>query len=364
MTHRLDPDYHLPADGRAAIARELANYYHELSEPDKPPFSLARLLRARANGQPPSGRERDLTRATSMMMDQHVDYNRPWVPLSALGVRTMTSMPGATGGFLVGADTMTPADVLRPWSVAAQAGVQVLPNLKNDIVIPRVTSAVSAGWIGEDGAGATATDPVLGNVSMTPRTGVALLKFSQQLLRQGEAVEGFVRMMLLRAIGQLIDEAFFSGSGGAAPLGLLNTTGTVAQSGTSLARAGLAAMRRGVLASGAQESRLQWVGTPLAQETLSKRDAGTDTARFLWADDARILGLPATATTSAINASAQPLVLGDFSTSVLGIFSPGIQLAIDPTQDFESAGLVARVLLFCDIAHPRPEAYAVAADVS
>jgi hypothetical protein len=52
------------------------------------------------------------------------------------------------------------------------------------------------------------------------------------------------------------------------------------------------------------------------------------------------------------------LVVGDFSTSVIGVFGPGMRIDIDPSQDFNSAGLVARVMLMCDVAFPqrRPSA--------
>lgn len=367
----LQPDYYAaaPADARASVERHLKRHYRELGgEPDAPPFSLARMLRARAYGLPLTGREDEVTHAAALAMGQMADPHRAWVPLQALGVRAMSTSSGPQGGYAVAGTVLEPADILRPWSVTAQAGVQVLPNLKGDCVLPRLVAAAAAGWLGEANAGISFADPVLGNVSLRPRTGVALVKFSQQLLKQGEAAEVFVRMMLLRAIGQLVDEAFFNGPGGAAPLGLLSTSGTTAQDGSNLARAGLLAMRKAVIAAGAREEALRWVGTQAGQETLAGRHAVADTFSPLWDDAGRILGLPAHATPHAVRVvsgvTTHPLVAGDFSTSVLGIFGPGVRIDIDPSQDFESAGLVARVLLFADIAHPRPEAFAVAASVT
>ena len=197
-------------------------------------------------------------------------------------------------------------------------------------------------------------------MTLTPKTALATVNISLQLLKQGIAAEPFIRALLLRAAGEALDRAFFAGVGGAEPLGLHSTTGIGTQSGTSLAHAGTLNMREAVLTAGGREEALQWVGTPTVQEVLGGRQRFTGSDRTIW-DDQNILGLPAHATK---NAAASTLTVGDFSTAVVGVFGPGLRVDVDPNQLFGSAGLTARVMLMCDVGFPRPEAFSVSAVVT
>lgn len=346
-------------EARVSIARELSKFYSELSEPETPPFSLGRMLQRIASRQPLEGRERAVTKAAALASGHDHDENRCWLPWGALDRRAMATQPGSAGGYLVGTQTAAPADVLRGWSVVTQAGVQVLPGLRSDVSIPRVADEVTASWLAP-GAPLSTPDPTLAEVSMTPRTLGALVHFPLKMLRQSEHAEALIQAQLLRAVGEALDTAFFAGAGGAEPLGLLNVPGIGTQSGTSLAHAGIIAMRKSVLAAGAMEDNLRWVGGVDAQETLSARERASGGGRFLW-DDGSILGRPAHATRSA---PAAALVAGDFSQAVVGVWGSGLRVDVDPSQHFESAGLVARVLMFVDFGFPRPEAFSLAISIS
>lgn len=159
---------------RAAIARTLADYYHELSGFDgKPPprFSLARAIReAGTRLGLGTGYEHEVCSAAALLTDAQafVDGHRLTIPLTAL--RTLTASPGANGGYLVGTETSSPIDVLRPYSVVAEAGVNVIERLQNNVAIPRVANAAPGGWITEGGSLPEA-EPTLGQASLTPHTG-------------------------------------------------------------------------------------------------------------------------------------------------------------------------------------------------
>lgn len=353
----LEPDRHIPADVRAGIAAQLADFY---AKGTATPFSLMRHLGAIAAGRLPDGREAEATQETALRLDQRWDPHRAWIGLRDLSARTMASTPGSTGGYLVGSEVGAAVDVLRPWSVAARAGAQTLADLRHNVTLPRVTTATAAGWFDETGNAPSEPPLTLGNVSLSPKTAIALVHVPLQLLRQGPAVEPFVRSMVMAAVAELLDRAFFAGAGAAAPLGLLATTGIGTQSGTSLAHAGLLTMKKLVLTAGAHEDALAIVVPPAVGEVLAARERSTNSGRYLL-DDGRALGHPAYSTQ---NAAAGSLVLGDFSQAVIGIFGPGVRIDIDPSQNFNSAGLVMRVLLMADVAFPRPEAFAVASSVT
>ena len=87
-------------------------------------------------------------------------------------------------------------------------------------------------------------------------------------------------------------------------------------------------MRKAILNGGGREDRLVWIGTPAVQETLAGKEVVSTSGRLLWDHAEGILGRPAFATSTA---PAGRLACGDFSTAVLALFGPGIQIAIDPT---------------------------------
>lgn len=357
----------LPEDVRRSIASELARYYHdELSssaEKDAPRFSLSRVLSCMFT---PSGLrdgyEKEVCGATATLAGQAHDQHRVMIPLQAL-TRDLTVASAPGGGFLVGTDVGSAADVLRPWSVVAAAGVTVVPNLVGNLALPRVVTASTAGWVSTEGSAFTESQPVLGQGALAPKTAAATIDFSRQWsLQTGDAGELLLRTQLMRAVGELIDVAFFAGSGASGqPSGLLLASGINTATGTSLALAGLLEMRDEIIAAGGQEDRLRWVGTSGVQKLLGARERVANGGRHLW-DDNGILGRPAHATK---NAPASTLIAGDFSQAIMGIWGPAaLRLEVNPYQDFKVGLLAARVVLSIDFAFPQAAAFSVASSIT
>jgi len=347
----------------ASIARALVNHYRSdlasAAAQEPPRFSVVRLLRSVVDRTPLSGYDSEIVCAASQLAgERYPDPFRSWVPFAAL--RSMTTSSGPSGGYAVGVDVGSPAFLLSPWSVAAASGAVILPGLKSPFTVPAVSANPVVTWLAEGGPGPTDTEPTLGQVSMTPRTAIGVLRVSIQLLKQGEGAEPMIRKLLLAAVGQAIDRAFFAGAGGAEPLGLFNTAGHNAVSGTSLDLADLLSMRRKVLDAGGKEEMLQWVGSPAVQETLGARARSTGGDRLLWDDDG-VLGRPAFATATA---PATGLVCGDFSAATIGLWGAGVRIDVNPSQDFDQAGVAFRVLVDIDVGFPQPAAFSVAAVVT
>ena len=359
------PTRTVPESVRANIARELAAYYTELSgTADKPPprFSLARVLESMAhpNGLS-SGWEKEVCGATAIVAGETFDRHRVLVPLHAL-TRDLTVATASAGGHLVGTENGDPVDVLRPWSVVAQAGITVMPNLIGNLTLPRASSASTAGWVAGEGGTFTESQPTIGQAALTPKTAAVTVDFTRQWQMQAEAAEPLLRTQLMSAIGELIDVAFFAGSGASGePSGLLNASGINTATGTSLALAGLLEMRDEIIAAGGQEDRLRWVGNSAVQKLLAARERVAAGGRHLW-DDNGILGRPAHATKNAPTAT---LVAGDFSQAIMGIWGPAaLRLEINPFQDFKAGLLSARVVLSLDFAFPQPAAFSVATSIT
>ena len=353
---------HTPREVRAQVAASLAGYYSELSGLDEPaePFSLGRFLRRLAEGMRLDGHENAVVEATRLIAGPQGDYSSFWLPFSVLSTRAMTSVPGPKGGYLTAPQTLGAVDVLRPASAAISAGMQVLENVTDGVVLPRVATDIALTWISENGPPQTESPPALGNASASPKTGVVLIRVSRQLLRQGSSVDPFLRALFRRKAGEALDKVVLGGAGGSEPMGLTNTPGVGSQSGVSLAHAGLLTMRKTVLNAGAQEAALAWIGPPPVQELLGARERAAQGGRFLW-DAGCVLDSTAFATK---NAPASSLIVGDFGQAVACIFGPGVQIDVDQSQGFNSNEVVFRLLLTVDVAFPQPSAFSVATSVT
>lgn len=352
---------------RANIARELARYYSELAGTDARPapmFSLTRVLQEmRTERGLHDGYEREVTGAAATIGGTQHDPHRVVIPFGALAGRRDMSLSDANGSsYVVGTSNADPFDVLRPYSTTAQAGVTVLSGLRENLTIPRISGAASAGWIAEDGVTQYGeSQATIGSTSLTPKTCAVRVDFSHQFHRQAPAVEMLLRQQLLGAVGELLDGAFLTGSGNSGqPLGLLGTSNINTASGGSLALAGLLEMREEIIAAGGREENLRWIGASTVQELLGTRERVANGGRMLW-DDNGILGRPAHATRLAPVAT---LICGDFTKAIVALWGAGVRVEIDPYTAFTTGVLSARVVLDVDFAFPQPAAFSVAASIT
>jgi HK97 family phage major capsid protein len=272
--------------------------------------------------------------------------------------RAMATTPGPKGGYAVGVDGLPAVDPLWQDSTIGVTGVEIIEGLANNAAIPRGTGAVSVSWQSGEGVAPSAVDETLGSISVTPKTVIATVQASVQLLRQSPALLDFLSRLLLRKVRSAFDNALLQGTGASGqPQGLANlatASGIQQVSGASLAWSGIENAQRLVSASGVPDSRVTWVGAPTVRETLGQRERVSTSGRFIW-DDAGISGRPALSTPDA---PAATLFVGDFSQAVLALFGPGIELRFDPHNNY-AAGLCAfQVLAMADIVFPQPAAFA------
>ena len=351
---------------RASIARELAKYYAELSGTDDKPaprFSLSRLVREMASERGlHDGYEREICSGAATISGESFDGHRCWVPFGALTTRDMTTASAANGGYIVGTGTAEPWDILRTYSVTAAAGLTIIPNLRENLLLPKVSAQMAGGWVQEDGTSQyTESQPTIGQVSMTPKLAATSVDYTHLFMRQVDQLEPFLRQQLFGKVGQLVDAAVLAGSGSSGePQGLINATGIGTQAGGSLDYADLVAMRSTVLTAGAREDRLRWIAPPAVQALLAARERVANGGRHLW-DDTGVMGRPAHVSTLA---PASTLIAGDFSQAVLAIWGSGLRLEVDPYSGFRTGKMTARVVLSCDVGFPQAGAFVVASSVS
>ncbi len=142
------------------------------------------------------------------------------------------------GGFLVPTEFMS--DMLIPLleanTIAIQLGANVLDGLVGSPVeIPAIRSDATAYWVAEDEEINT-SQLTFGQIRFEPRGLASLVPITNRLLRQTSTrVEAIVREQLMRTIGKAVDLAFYLGTGGKQPTGVLNRSniGTVDHSGVT-----------------------------------------------------------------------------------------------------------------------------------
>ncbi len=258
-------------DARRSIARALADHYHELGEvegPSAPRFSLARLLQQMGDpsgGGLCDGYEKEVCSAAATAAGEVFDRHRVLLPLS----RDLSAAAAASGGYLVSSTipNAEPFDALRGFSVVAESGVTVLPGLVGNVTLSKVSTAAAGGWIATETTNYPTAQPVLGQAAMAVKFVAGFVNISRLMLLQAQSLEAMLRQQMFGTVGQLLDTAVLNGSGASGqPTGLLSTPGINTTSGTTLAHAGILAMRRQVLASGGRQDRLRWISTPAIQE--------------------------------------------------------------------------------------------------
>lgn len=265
-----------------------------------------------------------------------------------------------TGGYLIGERQGPFESIVNRWSVLRDSGLQIVSGLTENVVIPRMTTKPSGGWLGTDGVEVTESQPVIGQKSLMAKFWAVKVDVSRQLMQQS-AAETLVPLIVEDAAAVAIDAAILNGAGHSGePHGILNTADIGTQSGTSLGAAGLAAMRATVLASGARETNLRFVGAIDVQQTLAGRAFATE-GPPLW-HEGKLFGIPAVATASMPTGA---LLLGDFSRVLVGIFDGhGAGLEFNPFDDFTTGRVSFRVIVGIDVVAAPAAAFCAATSVT
>jgi HK97 family phage major capsid protein len=124
-------------------------------------------------------------------------------------------------------------ELLRNKMQVVNAGATTMAGLRNNVAIPRQTAASTAYWLSEISA-VSESDQTLQQLLLTPHRLAATTNYSNLLLAQATLdAEAFVRMDLMKQLALAKDLAAYSGSGGAQPIGIFNTTGVGTTSWTS-----------------------------------------------------------------------------------------------------------------------------------
>lgn len=281
--------------------------------------------------------------------------------------RALSTVPGSTGGYLVNVENMGFIDILRNRSVTLRMGARRLSGLQGNVTIPRQTGKGSVTWQGGENASVSAADQALGQLSMTPKTAIAITDVSEQMLAQSSiSAEAFVMADLAADIAiDGIDFAAIKGTGGAQPIGIKNTVGIASgQDGSTLSYAKALAFPVAAGTANAIRGNPGWV-TNIAGASIGmqrSRFANTDTP--LWEGnllDGTLVGFRAM---SSEQMAAGELIFGSWDEVVIGEWGV-LELAMDNGGTrFNAAQVGIRAMYMVDVLIRYPQAFVYSVNLS
>lgn len=286
-----------------------------------------------------------------------------FVPLSLLETRTNTT---ASASEIV--PTVHRPDqyvgALREALVARRLGVRVLTGLRGNLSIPKYGSGLETGWVAEGGA-VPDGDMSFDSVTLGPKHVGGKTEMSRQLIQQSSPeIEQLVRDDLAFLIAKQIDRAIIAGSGtGNEPLGVLNYAGKQTGSLSSLTWANVLAFAQKL-----EDEEIfggSWLTTGTGKTILASTLKEAGLPGYLL-EGGRMADRPLSVTRALEDDSnGTPIILGDFSQVLLGVWSE-LDVLVNPFAEpaYSRGGVVVRAMATVGTACRHEQAFVVANDLS
>lgn len=332
-------------------------------------YSLLRAIAKKMNNEPLDGLEKEVSDeiarfsgrdARGFYFPTHIGVNPAAFALTTTTGSGAVETPLLTGSFI---------ELLRANSMLPALGVTMLDGLVGNTAIPKQTGGATAYWVSEGNA-PTASNQVVGQVSLTPKTVGAYTDITRKMILQTSlSVEQLVRNDLARTIALEIDRAALQGSGASnQPTGLLTNSSVtnVAFSG-SLDFTKVVALETTVANSKVDLNGAKYLSDYAVKGKLKVTNEFTDTSA-IWHNDNTINGYGAVASSNLGyddeygGASRRILAFGQWRDLIVGMWS-GLDILVDPYTG-SNAGTV-RIVAFqdADVAVRHAESFAYYDDI-
>lgn len=284
-----------------------------------------------------------------------------------------TAATGSIGTTIGGDDTLI--EMLRASTLGGQLGVRYLGGLSGKPAFPRQASGATAYWVTEGNAPTTSA-AALDNVPLTNKTVGAYTDVTRTTLNQSSIdVENMVKNDLLLTVGLAVDKAIFQGSGSSGqPYGILNTgsipTSAIGTNGGAETRAHILGQIK-TLGEGNAQGEWKYVTTYANLAKMKGIDRGTDTGKYLWADDNTVEGykafasnqMPNNLTKGSSSGVCSASIFGNFSEVLVGLWG-GVDVSVDPFSLSSSGGIRLVVLQDVDVALRHLASFVVCKDLT
>lgn len=302
------------------------------------------------------------------------------VMLSKRDVTTSVASGTSKGGNIIATDLMANSfiDVLRNAMVLPRLGATFMPGLVGNVAIPKLVTGNASYWVAENAA-PTEGAPVMGQVTMSPKTVAAYVDISRRMVLQSTpAVEALMRQDLTQSLAVAIDEAGIGGTGSNKPTGVRGTSGigsvAIGTNGGAPTWASIVNLVREVDVDNALTGSAAFLTNSSVKAKLATtlKTAGDTASNFLLAPPYDSLygyplvvsnQVPSNLTKGTSSGVCSAMLFGVWSDLLIGQWS-GIDLLVDPYSG-SSAGTV-RITAFADVdvAVRRAESFAAVLDLT
>lgn len=335
-------------------------------------YSILRAIRARVEGRPLDGLEKEVSDEIAKRSGKSA--NGFFFPTEIAFEKRALDLTAGAGAKATVTDAANFIELLRDRTVLNALGARILTGLQGDLSLPKQTAGGSSYWVTEGNA-PTASNATIGQVGFTPKTVGATTELSRKFILQSSvSAEQFAREDLAAQLAIAIDKAALAGSGtGAEPTGLLNLssvpTTALGTNGAALTFANLVALETAVANANADLGNLAYVTNSKVRGKLKITDRGTDTGKYIWADDKTVNGyqtavtnlMPSNLTKGTSNGVCSAVLFGNWNDLVLGFWG-ALDITVDPYSSSTTGAVKITALQDCDLKPRHAESFAKIVD--
>lgn len=335
---------------------------------------LARFSMGRAVKATMTGRVQDADFEIGLSKDMGYGDSQICIPFKAIYGRSLTQGNPAEAGVLV--EEVLRGDLFSPLAqdnpLIVNAGVKVIPGISGILNIPRQTAKPAATSKAEN-ASLDESNSAYDMISLINHRVGVYSRISSSLKTMNSIVtEAVVAADIRKAINEEIDRQCFYGSGlGTDCKGLFNQAGlqvvSLGTDGAPLDWEAVVALETAIESNNYHGSKYLMNSKVYGALKTTRKDAGS--GQFLMAGNRELNGYQAVISnvlksnlSKGAGRNLSPLVFGDFSEAILGLYGQGMVLQVNPySEDREGfTRIVGSVEM--DFAVRRPEAIAVILD--
>jgi HK97 family phage major capsid protein len=260
-----------------------------------------------------------------------------------------------------------------------ELGATTISGLRDNVAYPKQTGKATGSWVAENpGSDVADSNLTLGQVASSPHTYQSSTSYSRQLLAQAVIdVDTLVRQDLARDMALAVDFAAIQGpTGGNSPVGIMNTTGVqsfivAADSGNGgeIAYADVIKMIEDLEDVNADQlGSPAWLTAPAIKSLLKLTPRLANTIALpVWADNDTVAGYKAASSNQVPKTGVRgstsnndAVILGVFSTMVIGMWGSGFELVLDPYRLKKQGMIELTTFMLTDVVLKYPQAFVVA----
>lgn len=348
--------------------------YLGLSPKDERKFSITRAIEAKAtNDWSNAGFEAEVLRETS----KRSKHGGIVLPPHMMRRDLVTGSP-ANGSNMIQTNILGDSfiDALFAQSAILDQCTTLTGNV-GDIAIPKMTSGSSAAWYTETGQ-LTESSPVIGQLSLAPKTVAAFTEVSRRMIQQGSTdVESLLRRDMANQISSAIDSVIIQGGGTNEPTGVLETTGigsvAMGTNGGSITYAALVDLVKEVALDNALNGNLAFVTNSkvIAAMRQTSRQASGIEGNFILNEENTLLGFPVLSTNNTPSdldkgtstGVCSAVLFGNWADVIVGFWS-NLEVLVDPYTKADYNLVRIRTVTDIDVGIRHPESFSAIQDVT